>query len=85
MARFESELLSWMKMVESAVEFLSWMAGRVDVLMQQQQQQPLVVALCSGSVRHYQLHMVTMVQGPVALTNRSGLSLVVVVCERLQL
>ena len=64
---------------ESAVEFLSLM----------QQQHPFV-AFCRGSVRHSKLHIVTMVQFPVALTNRSGLyvtvmALVAVVGERHEL
>ena len=53
---------------ESMAEFLSLM----------QQQHSLVVAFCTGSVRHSKLHIVTMVQFPVALTNRSGLYVVVV-------
>ena len=69
MARFESavELLSWMKMVESAVELLSLM-----------QQQPPFVSFCRGSVRHCLLQIVTMVQFPMALTDRTGLYYVTV-------
>ena len=76
-----------MKMVEPEGEFL---------MQQQQQQQRLVVALCKCSVRYCQVHMVTMVQGWMALTDSTGPTLVALMmtlvvaalavdCERLQL